>query len=157
MPRPAVGIWIAARPTPGHDLRRLHSSSLKSRRARFPNCHGYAWIHSNAAHQEHDERADLVYVDNAFVESRGRQWCHLLAETVDELHAFAAEIGLSKHAFHRAARIPHYDVTALQRQLVLARGVQPVTVREAILLTRHLAVAKSRPRRLPARQHELFA
>lgn len=114
-------------------------------------------LRANAARHEHKERADLVYVDDAFVENRGRQWCHLLADSVDELHAFAAEMGLSKHAFHRAARIPHYDITVLQRQRVLERGVMPVTVRQAILLTRHLAVAKSRPRRAQARQQELFA
>lgn len=98
----------------------------------------------------------MVYVDDAFVESRGRRWCHLLADSVEELHAFAVEMGLSKYAFHRAARIPHYDITASQRQQVLKRGVLPVTVRQAILLTRHLAVAKSRPRRVTAQQQELF-
>lgn len=98
----------------------------------------------------------LVYVDNAFVEHRGRQWCHLLADSIDELHEFAASVGLSKHAFHRAARIPHYDISTRQRFLVLAKGAQSVTVRQGILLSRHLAVSKTTGRSKQARQQELF-
>lgn len=98
-----------------------------------------------------------MYVDNAFVERRGRHWCHLLADSVEELHEFAAYIGLSKQAFHRAARIPHYDITAPQRQLVLAKGARPVTVRQGILITRGQASPKSRVVHAPILQQEMFA
>lgn len=98
-----------------------------------------------------------MYVDNAFVERRGRHWCHLIADSVEELHDFAASIGLPKHAFHRAARIPHYDVTAPQRQLVLAKGVKAITVRQGILIARGQASPKSRPASVPILQQELFA
>lgn len=97
-----------------------------------------------------------MYVDNAFVEHRGRQWCHLLADSIEELHEFAASVGLSRHAFHRTARIPHYDISAKQRFLVLAQGVQSVTVRQGILLCRHLASPKTTARAKPVRQQELF-
>jgi hypothetical protein len=99
----------------------------------------------------------LVYVDNAFVESRGRQWCHLLADSTEELHEFAAAVGLSRQAFHRAARIPHYDITAKQRLLMLSKGVQSITVRQGIFLTRHLALPKLVAHAKPAYQQELFA
>lgn len=99
----------------------------------------------------------MVYVDNAFVERRGRHWCHLIADSVEELHEFASMIGLPRQAFHRAARIPHYDITAPQRQLVLAKGVQAVTVRQGILLTRHLAMPKARTASPVILQQELFA
>lgn len=99
----------------------------------------------------------MVYVDNAFVERRGRRWCHLLADSVEELHEFAAAVGLSKQAFHRAARIPHYDVTSTQRLWLLEQGAKPVTARQAILLTKHLTVTKARPIRTRVAQEELFA
>ena len=98
-----------------------------------------------------------MYVDNAFVERRGRHWCHLLADSVEELHEFAASIGLSKHAFHRAARIPHYDITEPQRQLVLAKGVREVTVRQGVMIARSQASPKSRAAHAPILQQELFA
>ena len=98
----------------------------------------------------------MVYVDNAFVKRLGRQWCHLLADSVEELHEFAATVGLSRRAFHHDARIPHYDITAKQRLLMLTKGVQAVTVRQGILVTRHLAVSKASARTKPAHQQELF-
>ena len=99
----------------------------------------------------------LVYVDNAFVERRGRQWCHLLADSTEELHEFAAAVGLSRQAFHRAARIPHYDITAKQRLLMLSKGVQSITVRQGIFLTRHLALPKLAAHAQSDYQQELFA
>ena len=96
----------------------------------------------------------MVYVDNAFVQRHGRLWCHLLADSLEELHEFAASVGLSVYAFHRAARIPHYDVTHRQRLLMLKMGAKPVTVRQGVALTRHLA---SGCRGTKPRQQELFA
>ena len=98
-----------------------------------------------------------MYVDNAFVDRRGHRWCHLLADSVEELHEFAASIGLSKYAFHRAARIPHYDVTAPQRQLLIAKGVRAITVRQGIMIVRGQASPKSWAARAPILQQELFA
>ena len=98
----------------------------------------------------------MVYVDNAFVQRQGHQWCHLLADSVEELHDFAATVGLPRQAFHLGARIPHYDITAKQRTLMLARGVQAVSVRQGILLTRALATPKAVSRITSTRQQELF-
>lgn len=98
-----------------------------------------------------------MYVDNAFVERRGRYWCHLIADSVEELHEFATSFGLSKHAFHRGARIPHYDITAPQRQQVLARGVRAVTVRQGIVIARGQALPRSGVTQAPILQQELFA
>lgn len=112
---------------------------------------------SGEARPRYKRRDGLVYVDSAFVKRRGRRWCHLLADDIEELHEFAALVGLSKQAFHRGARIPHYDVTALQRLWLLEQGAQPVTVRQGILLTKHLTVTKTRQVRTRAIQEELFA
>lgn len=97
-----------------------------------------------------------MYVDDAFVERYGHRWCHLLADSVEELHNFAATIGLSLRAFHSTARIPHYDITVSQRRWVLAKGVQPITVREGIHLTRHLASPRSVESGRAQFQSELF-
>lgn len=104
-----------------------------------------------------DRERILVYVDDAFVERRGRFWCHLLADSVEELHEFAASVGLAPRAFHRSARIPHYDITDKQRLLMLAKGVEPVTVRQGVFLVRHLASTKTAERVGVGCQQELFA
>ena len=35
-----------------------------------------------------------VYVDDPVILWRGRRWAHLMADTLDELHAMAAQLGL---------------------------------------------------------------
>lgn len=63
-----------------------------------------------------------VYVDNARIEWRGRRWCHLVADSVEELHAFASLLGLRRSWFQRNASYPHYDVTVEYRQKALILG-----------------------------------
>lgn len=85
-------------------------------------------------------RPKLVYVDDANVLKYGRGWFHLTADGMDELHAFAAGIGVPVRAFHRGARHPHYDITAHQRQIALRRGAHPVCSRELVRVARRLFV-----------------
>ncbi|MFY3606581.1 DUF4031 domain-containing protein [Achromobacter xylosoxidans] len=78
----------------------------------------------------------LVYVDNAKVLKHGRGWFHLTADSLDELHAFAAKINISVRAFHRGARHPHYDITGAQRDRAIRGGASPVTAREVVFVAR---------------------
>lgn len=72
-----------------------------------------------------------VYVDNMQRPARvGRLyavWSHLLADTDEELHAFAARLGL-RRAWHQKPGTPisHYDVTEPKRQLALKLGAIPI-------------------------------
>lgn len=63
-----------------------------------------------------------VYVDNPVWEWRGRLWCHLLADSLEELHSFANELGLKPEWFQKKARFPHYDVTENLREKALKLG-----------------------------------
>ncbi|GGM22790.1 DUF4031 domain-containing protein [Dactylosporangium sucinum] len=78
-----------------------------------------------------------VYVDSANIPARvGRReatWCHLTADTQDELHAFARRLGLQRRWFqtckYSKACQPaercvhwHYDVTAPKRAQAVALG-----------------------------------
>jgi len=65
-----------------------------------------------------------VYVDNAKVKWRGKQWCHLVADTIEELHDFAFQLGLKRHWFQHAASYPHYDVTVEVREIALSTGAR---------------------------------
>lgn len=63
-----------------------------------------------------------VYVDNVRIAWRGREWCHLVADSLDELHRFAKSLGLKRAWFQAHASLPHYDVTVEVRILALSWG-----------------------------------
>lgn len=65
-----------------------------------------------------------VYVDEAIWSWRERKWCHLLADEVDELHRFAAGLGLHRTCYQGPPKTsaPHYDLTAFERRRAIARG-----------------------------------
>jgi len=47
--------------------------------------------------------------------------CHLTADTLDELHAMAANIGMRREWFQNT-RVPHYDLTPARRSAALLAG-----------------------------------
>jgi hypothetical protein len=65
-----------------------------------------------------------VYVDDAVWHWHGRKWCHLLADSLDELHRFARKLGLHRTSFQSPPRVsaPHYDLTAYERRRAIAYG-----------------------------------
>lgn len=63
-----------------------------------------------------------VYVDNVQIAWRGTTWNHLVADSLDELHQFAANLGLRRSWFQEKASYPHYDVTAAMRYKALSLG-----------------------------------
>lgn len=63
-----------------------------------------------------------IYVDDEQVLWRGKLWCHLVADTLTELHAFARSLGLRKIWFQAKSVYPHYDVTVSVRDRALMLG-----------------------------------
>ncbi|WP_197386302.1 DUF4031 domain-containing protein [Ralstonia pseudosolanacearum] len=79
-----------------------------------------------------------VYTDNARISWRGRKWCHLVADNLDELHAFARSIGLRRGWFQANASLPHYDITLETREIALTRGAKLVDRRTLVASGRRL-------------------
>lgn len=79
-----------------------------------------------------------VYVDNAGILFRGKSRHHLTADTLEELHAFAASIGVKPCWFHRKSRYPHYDVTTEQRGRAVQAGAQEVNTRAILAVASRL-------------------
>ena len=48
--------------------------------------------------------------------------CHLIADTNEELHEFAAKLGLKRAWFQKSTSGPHYDLTASKRALAVRLG-----------------------------------
>lgn len=63
-----------------------------------------------------------VYVDSEGIRWRGKEWCHLVADSMEELHLFAASLGLQRRWFQDKGRYPHYDVTMAVRDRALRMG-----------------------------------
>lgn len=68
-----------------------------------------------------------VYVDDAVTLWRGRRWAHLMADTLPELHAMAARLGIPPRAFQNRASGAHYDVTSELRLLAIEFGAVPIS------------------------------
>jgi hypothetical protein len=69
---------------------------------------------------------------------RSGWWCHMVSDrSVEELHAFASEIGLRRIWFQDGPR-PHYDLRPSKRRLAVAKGAKEVNVR---VLVRRMARA----------------
>jgi Protein of unknown function (DUF4031) len=86
-----------------------------------------------------------ILVDPATWPGRGRLWCHLVSDaSFEELHAFAASVGIPERAFER----DHYDVPSERRDDLIAAGALPVRSRE--LVRRLTASGLRRPKHRPA-------
>jgi Protein of unknown function (DUF4031) len=74
-------------------------------------------------------------------------WYDLTADTQDELHAFAAQLGLPRQGFQQgplvgpqqAAVSWHYTVTAAEHDRALALGAQAITHKEVTSIERQRA------------------
>ncbi len=83
-----------------------------------------------------------VYVD----ELRNYGWrlgpsCHLFADTEDELHAFAARIGM-KRSWFQDKSLPHYDLVVSRRTRAVMLGAIEIDRRQvyAMIKKRRAAI-----------------
>lgn len=53
-------------------------------------------------------------------------WAHLLADSIDELHRFASQLGLKRGWYQGHTRYPHYDITDTMRAKAISLGAQEV-------------------------------
>lgn len=96
----------------------------------------------------------MILVDNitdytGATRLRHKRWSHMVSTVnADELHAFAARLGLRREWF-QAQSFAHYDITPPKRALALDLGAFAVSSRE--LLYRNFDYAIRRPGRpIPA-------
>jgi hypothetical protein len=83
----------------------------------------------------------MVYVDkpthylreqtNPFAQRYGShvKWCHLFADSLQELHDFASKLELKPSWFQDKKRFPHYDIVQSKRQQAIALGAQEIDLR----------------------------
>jgi hypothetical protein len=72
-----------------------------------------------------------IYIDPPIWPGHGHLWSHMISDqSYEELHLFAARIGIPRRGFER----DHYDVISERYALALAAGAQPVRSREIVTL-----------------------
>lgn len=74
-----------------------------------------------------------VYVDDMAAKFGRMVMCHLTADTLEELHAMADTIGVSRNRYQGppVTRMPHYDIAQSKRALAVKAGAIEIKWRES--------------------------
>lgn len=79
-----------------------------------------------------------VYVDGLMSHGwRLGDSCHLIADTVEELHEFADRLGM-KRAWFQPRSSPHYDLTVRRRAKAVALGAIELDRKQLVYKLREL-------------------
>ena len=73
-----------------------------------------------------------VYVDDYRAKFGRMTMCHMMADTLDELHLMARTLGL-KEAWFQPASYPHYDLCTNKREKAVELGAQEITARDLVI------------------------
>lgn len=86
-----------------------------------------------------------VYVDEILeypsTKLKFKQWCHMFADSDEELHVMATKLGLQRSWHQNKPGFSHYDLVPSKRAKAIQCGAIPLTSREI--------VEKVRQKRLP--------
>lgn len=78
----------------------------------------------------------MIYVDaptwTTGAKKPRQSYAHMVADTHDELHAFAAKIGVKPHFFHKTPRMFHYDINKDQHVIAVAHGAIEVETKKLL-------------------------
>lgn len=82
----------------------------------------------------------MIYVDTPRWKYRGQLWCHMAADNLDELHAFAERLGCRRAWFQCPPKVwyPHYDLAPSRRILAVELGATEVDTRIIVAKTKLL-------------------
>ena len=87
-----------------------------------------------------------VYVDSMRAPYHGMIMCHMVADTLDELHTMADRIGMSRRWFQNKSGKPHYDISLEMRALAVELGAIEISWREAPAIARRCAESNAESR-----------
>lgn len=79
-----------------------------------------------------------VYVDSANIPFKRMIMCHMIADTLEELHHMADIIGMKREWFQSNASFPHYDIPLKRKEVALKHGAILLSRRELVLKMREI-------------------
>ncbi len=77
-----------------------------------------------------------VYVDNAINPYGRMKMCHMVADTLDELHAMADKIGMRRGWFQNHPDHPHYELSVSRRKIAIQNGAIEISSTQLVMLLR---------------------
>lgn len=77
-----------------------------------------------------------VYVDTAKHQYGRMVMCHMGADTLEELHAMAAKIGVARRWFQNKPGRPHYDICYTMKLKAIALGAALISQKDFALKLR---------------------
>lgn len=79
-----------------------------------------------------------VYVDKARNNYQNMIMCHMIADTIEELHAMADTIGVQRRWFQDKPSAQHYDIALSKRHLAIKNGAVELDRRQFVEVMRIL-------------------
>ena len=80
----------------------------------------------------------MVYVDDMRAPYGRMIFCHMLADSDEELHAMADKIGVARRWHQEAGTYrSHYDISLTKRALAVQHGAVEITMRQTGEMMRH--------------------
>lgn len=79
-----------------------------------------------------------VYVDDSKNKFGRMLMCHMIADTLPELHIMAVRLGLHPNWFQEDASFPHYDICQQKREKALKYGAIALDKRSLVRKIREL-------------------
>lgn len=94
-----------------------------------------------------------VYVDSLFPTRPTPRWrfnaaCHLVSDSLEELHEFAKKLGLKRSWFQNHARLPHYDLTENKRRQAVRLGAIEVDRKKIVSMMQGRRAPRNAERRM---------
>jgi len=86
-----------------------------------------------------------VYVDKPIYRVGRMIMCHMVADTLDELHSMADKIGVDRRWFQSEASFPHYDICKSKRSKAVIFEAVEVGRRELVEIIRRLRGDRKEP------------
>ena len=83
----------------------------------------------------------MVYVDDMNRKYKRMTMCHMVADTLKELHSMADKIGVNRKWFQSKEfhSTNHYDICQSKKKLAIKYGTKEITTRELIEMKSKLA------------------
>lgn len=72
-----------------------------------------------------------VYVDDFNAPYRRMIMCHMMADTLEELHTMAARIGIARRWF-QDHEFKHYDICLSKKKLAIKLGAIEISARDMV-------------------------
>ena len=79
-----------------------------------------------------------VYVDESIHKYGRMVMCHMIADTLDELHTMADIIGVKRKWFQDKSSFPHYDICKAKRVIAVDHGAVEVDRRGLVEAMRRI-------------------